>query len=180
MFGGLPRGEAGVIVADCPWDFQTWSPKGWKKSAHAQYRCSPLDHILTMPVAELAAPDCALVLWGTQNQTQHTYTVAEEWGFTPIALGTWAKQSKTGRKWAFDTGYLLRSAAEFYLIAERGKPKRMSKSIRNLIVAPVRGHSRKPDEMYAMCEAMWPGPYVELFARYRREGWRQSGDQLES
>jgi N6-adenosine-specific RNA methylase IME4 len=180
MFDDLPRGIAGVILIDCPWWFGTWSPKGWKKSAHAQYGCMSLDDIKALPVEELAAPDCALVMYGTQNAAEHMWPVAREWSFTPIALGAWAKQSSTGRKWAFGTGYLLRSAAEFFLVAERGKPARLSKSQRNLIVAPVRGHSRKPDAMYELCESLWPGPYVELFARYRRVGWLQSGDQLES
>ena len=40
-------------------------------------------------------------------------------------------------------------------------------------MAPVREHSRKPDEMYELIEATWPGPYVELFARYPRAGWHQ-------
>jgi cystathionine beta-synthase len=30
----------------------------------------------------------------------------------------------------------------------------------------VREHSRKPDEIYDQIEALWPGPYLELFARY--------------
>ena len=84
-----------------------------------------------------------------------------------------AKQSKTGQKWAFGTGYLLRSSAEFFLIGTRGHPRQLSRSARNLIIAPVREHSRKPDAMYVLIEATWPGPYVELFARYPRAGWRQ-------
>jgi N6-adenosine-specific RNA methylase IME4 len=50
--------------------------------------------------------------------------------------------------------------------------------VRNLIVAPVREHSRKPDEIYQHIEQLWNGPYVELFARHRREGWQSWGDQL--
>ena len=48
----------------------------------------------------------------------------------------------------------------------------------NLIVAPVREHSRKPDEIYDQIEALWPGPYVELFARHQREGWFSWGNEL--
>lgn len=46
----------------------------------------------------------------------------------------------------------------------------LARSSRNLIVATVREHSRKPDEIYELVEATWPGPYVELFARYPRSG----------
>lgn len=34
-----------------------------------------------------------------------------------------------------------------------------------------REHSRKPDELYDLIEACSPGPYLELFARGRRDGW---------
>jgi N6-adenosine-specific RNA methylase IME4 len=50
--------------------------------------------------------------------------------------------------------------------------------VRNLIVAPVRELSRKRDEIYDQIEALWPGPYVELFARHQREGWFSWGDEL--
>ena len=42
-----------------------------------------------------------------------------------------------------------------------------------------REHSRKPEEHYALIEACsWP-PFLELFARYQRPGWRQWGDECE-
>jgi hypothetical protein len=51
--------------------------------------------------------------------------------------------------------------------------------MRNLIVAPVREHSRKPDEIYNVVESLWPcGPFVELFARHRRPGWFSWGDGI--
>jgi N6-adenosine-specific RNA methylase IME4 len=45
--------------------------------------------------------------------------------------------------------------------------------------APVTGHSRKPDVAYEMIEAMYSGPYVELFARRPREGWVAWGDEVD-
>ena len=40
--------------------------------------------------------------------------------------------------------------------------------MRELIIAPVREHSRKPDEIYRRVEALSNGPYLELFARQLR------------
>ncbi len=40
-----------------------------------------------------------------------------------------------------------------------------------------REHSRKPDEFYDLIEACSPGPYLELFARFRRPGWDQWGNE---
>jgi N6-adenosine-specific RNA methylase IME4 len=70
----------------------------------------------------------------------------------------------------------MRSAAEFFLTGTRGRPKSESRSERNLIVAPVREHSRKPEEAYEMLERMFPAQRrCELFARYERPGWAQWG-----
>ena len=74
-------------------------------------------------------------------------------------------------------GYVLRSAAEFYLVGAVGSPDYQSRSIRNLLVAPVREHSRKPDEMHRQLEAMVPGPYAELFGRQQRPGWDVWGNE---
>ena len=40
-----------------------------------------------------------------------------------------------------------------------------------------REHSRKPDELFDIIEACSPGPYLELFARFRRQGWDQWGNE---
>jgi N6-adenosine-specific RNA methylase IME4 len=63
------------------------------------------------------------------------------------------------------------SNPELCLLATRGKPKRLSKSVRELIVAPRREHSRKPDEIYSRIEALCDGPYLEMFSRFPRSGW---------
>jgi N6-adenosine-specific RNA methylase IME4 len=39
------------------------------------------------------------------------------------------------------------------------------------VVAPVREHSRKPEELYTEIERLFEGPRCELFARERRPGW---------
>lgn len=58
-----------------------------------------------------------------------------------------------------------------------GNPKERSKSVRNLIVAPVREHSRKPDQIYSDIEELWDGPYCDLFGRQQRAGWTVWGNQ---
>jgi N6-adenosine-specific RNA methylase IME4 len=60
-----------------------------------------------------------------------------------------------------------------------GSLKRQSRSVRNLILAPIRDHSRKPDQMRADIERLFPGPYAELFARERAPGWDRFGNELD-
>jgi N6-adenosine-specific RNA methylase IME4 len=163
-FTGLPRRQARVVLADPPWHFATYSPKGWRKSAHAKYPCMTVDVIAGLPVRELCADDCLLALWSTQTHVPMALQVMAAWGFVFKTAGAWAKQSRTGAHWHFGTGYLLRSATEFFLIGTRGRIEQLTHDNRNLIVAPTREHSRKPEAMYALIERAWPGPYVELFA----------------
>ncbi|HMF27546.1 MAG TPA: MT-A70 family methyltransferase, partial [Candidatus Cybelea sp.] len=88
----------------------------------------------------------------------------------------WAKRSRRDRSWQFGTGYLLRSAAEFFLIGTRGHPRSAVHNVRNLIVAPVREHSRKPDDLAKNLERMFPdAKKIELFAERKRKGWATWG-----
>jgi N6-adenosine-specific RNA methylase IME4 len=47
------------------------------------------------------------------------------------------------------------------------------------MVSEVREHSRKPDETYARIEELFDGPYLEIFARSRRDGWASIGNEVE-
>jgi N6-adenosine-specific RNA methylase IME4 len=48
----------------------------------------------------------------------------------------------------------------------------------NLVLEKKREHSRKPEAFYDLIERCSPGPYLELFARHKRPGWSQWGDEL--
>ena len=75
-------------------------------------------------------------------------------------------------------GLTTRKNAEFCLLGRRGNARRLAKDVREVVLAPVREHSRKPDEAYARVERYCAGPYLELFARQRRPGWDSWGDEL--
>ena len=179
-FLALPSYQARVILADPPWYFKNYSEEGEEKNPISHYDCMELEDIQAMPVAELANPNgCALIMWATAPMLPQAIETMALWGFEFKTAGAWAKQSSTGKKWAFGTGYCYRSAAEFYLLGTIGKPKTRSKSVRNLIVAPVRENSRKPDQMRADIEKLFPGPYIELFARQRAKGWISWGNDID-
>jgi N6-adenosine-specific RNA methylase IME4 len=175
-FGDLQPGCYGVILADPPWLFANYSPKGERKNPNQHYQCMPVRDIALLPVAQLAAKDCALVMWATSPMLNRQIAVLEGWGFTYKAAGGWAKQTKNGKR-AFGPGYIQRSAMEFWLIGTIGKPRVLSHSVRNFMDEKVREHSRKPDQMRADCEALWDGPYCELFARQSAPGWDTWGDE---
>lgn len=71
----------------------------------------------------------------------------------------------------FGLEHYTRANAEVCLLAIRGKPKVQAHDVRQVIISQLREHSRKPDEQYERIERLYGGPYLELFARQRREGW---------
>lgn len=176
-FGNLRPLSYGCILADPPWYFRNFSAKGEAKNPVAHYDCMDTASLGALPVSQLAAPDCALLMWATAPMLPDAVALMAAWGFTFKSAGAWAKQSSTGNAWAFGTGYCFRSAAEFFLLGTIGKPKVQSRSVRNLIVAPVREHSRKPEAQYEMAETLFAGPYLELFSRAARPGWSAFGDE---
>jgi N6-adenosine-specific RNA methylase IME4 len=76
-------------------------------------------------------------------------------------------------------GFTTRKNAEDCLLFRTGMPQRLARDVHEVIVSPVREHSRKPDEAFIRIERFCPGPRVELFAREAREGWDTWGDQIE-
>lgn len=177
-FGALRAAHYRTILADPPWHFVNWSAKGEAKNPNQHYDCMSLDDIKALPVSELAHPTgCGLLMWATSPMLDVQIDTLKAWGFDYKGCGAWGKLSSTGKKRAFGPGYILRVSAEFYLVGTRGKPERLSRSVRNFIEAPVREHSRKPDEIRRDAELLWGGPRLEMFARQSAEGWDAFGNE---
>lgn len=174
----FPVQKYAVVYADPPWKFDNYSAKGEAKNPKAHYDCMPLADIKRLPVDFCAADDCALFMWATFPMLPEALDLMQAWGFKYKSGAAWHKKTVNG-KTAFGTGYIFRSAAELLLVGTRGKPKFKSKNTRNLIEAQVREHSRKPDCVYDMIEAMCDAPYLELFGRQRRENWSVWGNQVD-
>lgn len=171
-----------VVLADPPWRFELHSAKGEAKSAQAQYPCMGPAELAgfarELGLDFLCAPDSVLVMWATFPMLPDAIDLIGQWGFRYVTGGCWGKTTSTG-KIAFGTGYVLRSAAEPFLIAARGSARVAVHDERNLILAEALEHSRKPDAVYPKIERLWPGgPYLELFARRRRAGWDAYGNEL--
>lgn len=184
MAGGWPFGDLkmfgySVILLDPAWSYEMYSEKGHAKSPHAHYSCMSMDELKALPVGHLAQPDATMVMWSVFPMMPQALELMAHYGFQFKTGGAWAKQSKTGQKIAFGTGYIYRGAAEFWIVGTVGEPRLKSKSVRNLIVAPVREHSRKPDQMHSDIERLWDGPYVEIFGRQQRAGWDVWGNEAE-
>ena len=170
-----------IILADPPWSYRTWTAKGGHKSASAHYDTMHTGDICKLPIGQLAADDSTLFLWATYPNLPEAFEVIEAWGFKYKTVAfTWIKTSKNGNPFV-GLGYWTRANAEICLLATRGKPQRVDKGVKQVIISPRLEHSRKPDEARErIVQLMGDLPRVELFAREKWPGWDVWGNEVES
>lgn len=175
---GWPSGPYSAILADPPWSFQTYSANGKDRSAERHYDVMDLAAIKALPVREIAAKRSVLFLWTTDTHLPQALEVMEAWGFwyTTVAF-TWVKLNRGNGEPFLGMGYWTRANPEMCLMGVRGSPARRSRSVRQLVMSPIREHSRKPDEVAASIERLVDGPYCELFGRTHRPDWYSWGDE---
>ena len=166
----LPTGPFRVIVADPPWRYDARGDDPTHRAGNP-YPSMTIAEIAAMPVEKLACDDAALWMWVTNSHLPEVWPIIESWGFTYKTMLTWAKDR-------MGTGDWLRGQTEHCLMCVRGKPTILLTNQTTLLHGPLREHSRKPDEFYAMVETMCPGSKVELFCREQREGWAVHGNEV--
>lgn len=178
-----------TVVADPPWRYNTKDIAGRNlladgirrsagASSHDRYGSMALDEIEAVPVADWVESSAHLYLWTTNAFVCEAHDVARAWGFAPKTLITWGKVRASGEP-SRKMGYWYRSATEHVIFAVRG-------SLRLSIPSPAPStlflhrrleHSVKPTAFYDMVELYSPGPYLDVFSRRDRPGWRTWGDQ---
>jgi len=205
-WGDLRPGYYQTLLSDCPWKFKVWSNKGEGRSAEKHYKTMSLKDIMALPVADLAARDCGLMMWTTREHFEQTCRVIKAWGFTFSTVAfTWIKLNPRAPSMVFTEsdlhmgmGYISRANEEFVIFARRGKPHRWdhvlrkleeqteetktriraARSVRSVIIAPRGKHSAKPIDCQVRIEKLYPGPYAYLFSRTTRAGWDNFGDEV--
>jgi len=165
----LPTGPFHVIVVDPPWSYEK-RVEDITQRGKTPYPTLSLEEIQALPLASLAHEDCVLWLWTTNAHLPAAFAVLEAWGFAYKTCLTWVKNQMGLGDW-------LRGQTEQCLLAVRGKPVVTLTNQTTMLQAPVREHSRKPEEFYQMVETLCPGSKLELFARMERPGWVCHGDQ---
>jgi N6-adenosine-specific RNA methylase IME4 len=179
LLDGIPAcAKFGAILADPGIAFEAYSSKGEGRSPQRYCRCSPFDELAALPLARFAAADAFLFLWVPLRSVDAVKPLMTAWGFQFSGSAfVWAKTNGWGGSFFMGAGYSTRKNVEVCWLGRRGNPQRLSKAVRELIVAPRREHSRKPDEVYGRIEALCAGPYLELYARQQWPGWTCVGDE---
>ena len=124
-------GKYQIIYADPPWSYRSGKVKG---AAQNHYPTMSDEQLYQLPVSTLAADTSVLFLWCTFPKLPEALKLIKAWGFTFKTVAfVWVKQNKSGNGFLMGLGWWTRSNAEICLLAVKGKPKRKSASVRQLI-----------------------------------------------
>ena len=175
----FPNKKYNIIYADPAWYFKSYSSKGERRNATQHYDCMSISDICNLPIRNISEDDCILLIWVIDPMLPQAFEVIKAWGFKYKTVAfTWVKENKS-EGYFTGLGYWTRANPEMCLLATKGKPKKISKSVRQLVMDKRREHSRKPDrirnDIVQLCGDL---PRIELFARQRVDGWDNWGDQI--
>lgn len=169
-----------TILADPPWQFSNRTGKMAPEHKRLmRYPTMELEQICELPIREMAGDKSHLYLWVPNALLAEGLEVMKRWGFTYKSNIVWYKVRKDGGPDGRGVGFYFRNVTELILFGVRGSMRTLKpgRTQVNLFPTRKREHSRKPDELYDVIEACSPGPYLELFARFKREGWHQWGNE---
>lgn len=179
-----------IIYADPPWSYDKKIGQG---VADDVYDTMDLDDIKSIPVKDICAEDCFLFIWVTFPMLIEGLEVISYWGFKYKTLGfSWLKTNKRQNQRQssflpidnidtfFGIGHYTKSNCEVCLIGKKGNPKIIDNTVSSVLMSPLRGHSRKPDETRdRIVKLVGDLPRIELFARKQTEGWDVFGNEVQ-
>lgn len=171
-----------TIVADPPWH----TPASGRCSPHRHFAHLSDDRICTFlldeDLLERTAKAEHLYLWAVTTKVDTAFEVCRAWDFQPCSVLVWVKAdpNKCPVRLQIGLGRNFRVAHELCIFARRGKKQANNWRREPTVFFAPRGRiAGKPDAFYDMVERQSDPPYLELFARRRRLGWRCVGDQLD-
>lgn len=172
-----------TILIDPPWRFQNRTGKMAPEHRRLRrYSTMSFKEIGDLPVRRYASEASHLYLWTPNALLPEALEIMREWGFKYKTNIVWYKIRKDGGPDGRGVGFYFRNVTELLLFGIKGSMRTLKpgRTQVNLLSTRKQEHSRKPQEVYEIIEACSPGPYLELFARERREGWSQWGDEVDS
>jgi N6-adenosine-specific RNA methylase IME4 len=201
------RQKFSIIYADPPWRYNSRAnhKTRFRGGACGHYPLMTMAEIAALPIAQLAARDCAVLMWCTFPMLADQIKLFEHWGFRYRTIFlSWTKLNRRGHDLPaddpaykpgkpyvlyrdglfhsvfFGTGYYAKANSEICLMGMRGQLRSISDAVTSAILAPLREHSRKPDEAYERIEQVFGDvPRIELFARQSAPGWATVGNAVD-
>jgi N6-adenosine-specific RNA methylase IME4 len=167
------NGPYRVGVVDLPWPYELRDDDPSHRAIRP-YPTMSIAEMCKLAVGAIMHADAVLWMWIPNFELVHGahLPILHAWGFEPKTLITWGKDKMAHGDW-------LRAKTEHCIMCVRGKPTIVLTNQTTLLLAPMRAHSQKPDEMYDLIESLCPAPrYADLFSRYRHnDKWDCHGDE---
>lgn len=177
----LPGRKYAVIYADPAWTQETRSDKGREKSADQHYPVMTIEELMALPVDEIAADNCALLLWTFGTHIPQALALMDAWGFDYKTKCGWYKTNADGSP-HLGTGFWFRDCDEDLLLGVRGDMPAPMPGTQINSMTPIEypgRHSEKPKFYRDMIEGYFPGVRkIEMFARDAAPGWDAWGNEV--
>ena len=170
-----------IIYMDPPWSFRVHrDDNNGTRNARYFYKTMTDQDIIKLPIRKISADDCALFLWVVSPNLLLLSDIFTAWDFEFKTVAfVWVKTYPNSTKLRLGLGHYTRAGSESCFLATRGRPKVISHSVKQVIVAPYTRHSEKPTEIRDRIVQLYGDiPRIELFARTTTEGWDALGDEL--
>lgn len=168
-----------VIYADPPWTYRDRATAG-RRGVGYKYPLLSDQGVAELPVAQIAADDALLFLWVTWPKLPEVLPIIGAWGFRFRTVAfVWVKRTRVSGVLAWGMGSWTRANTEPCLLATRGRPKRASAGVHQVVEAPLARHSEKPAEVRdRIVKLAGEVSRIELFAREIAPGWDAWGIDL--
>lgn len=191
-----------IILADPGWRY---GDRNKTKNREIKYQTMTLKELAALPVPDLSRPHAVMFMWATMPMRETAMALMRAWGFRYSTVAfTWMKLNRRplsvkalrealaakrtiiyykGKPYTtfMGQGRATRANAEEVLLGFRGRcPPRSSCAVRSEVIAPVREHSRKPDEVRDRIVDLY-GPdmrRIEMFARDRHPHFDARGNEV--
>lgn len=175
-----------VILIDPPWRYQNWTDKA-NGAAISHYNGMDFSSLKIIPIRDYTEDNCLLCLWATWPKLNEAIALIEYWKFKYITGIPWIKILPD--KIRMGIGFWFRSCSEILLFATVGKLSNIqfqkTPNEYGLLIgedkqfySPIGKHSAKPLSIHDWIETQFNDPYMELFARNKRDNWDCYGDDL--
>lgn len=174
----FPDRKYSIILADCPWPYDNPQDDNAARGGKP-YAEMTIAELCDLPVQKIAAWNSILFLWATLPKLPEALFVMKAWGFTYTTCAfTWVKTNPVSGTIFSGLGYWTNGNAELCLLGKYGRPQRITKNVKQIVMAPRGRHSAKPPEVRErIVQLMGDLPRIELFARppYEADGWDRWG-----
>jgi len=155
-------GKFKTILVDPPWQYDT-NVIGRTIPEFATLQVEEMVNI-----AKYTDDNCHLYLWSTNAFIPKACLLLHSWGFEYKTIITWVKPS-------IGIGSYFRNSTEHLLFAIKGQLSTRARDIPTHFEATRGEHSEKPEASYQIIECASYPPYLELYARKERNGWKCVG-----